>query len=353
MSLIHDAISVFFQRDEHLIRVVGQPSSVATEFVEVVLPQAPLKAAMVRYGLNVLVLSIIISIISAALVYLALNRLLVAPMMRITRNMLHFSQKPEDASRIITPSDRTDEVGTAERELAHMQGELASLLQQKSRLAALGLAVSKINHDLRNLLSSTQLFSDRLTAIKDPTVQRFAPKLIASLDRAINFCNDTLRFGRAAEAAPRRELFPLRPLVEDVGEGLGLPHGASVGWAIEMPLDIEVDADRDHLYRVLGNLVRNSAQAIASQRVAAALIKVSAKRTGPKVVIDVADNGPGVPELARAHMFEAFQGSTRKGGTGLGLTIAHELIVAHGGDLYLVDTAKGATFRIAIPDRPK
>ena len=134
----------------------------AGDFIEVVLPEAPLRAAMIRYGLNVLGLSVIISMITAALVYFALNGLLVQPMMRITRNMLRFSQNPEDASRIIVPSARQDEIGTAERELAHMQVELTQTLQQKSRLAALGLAVSKISHDLRNMLANAQLISDRL-----------------------------------------------------------------------------------------------------------------------------------------------------------------------------------------------
>ena len=179
----------------------------AGDFIEVVLPEAPLKAAMIRYGLNVLALSVIISVITAALVYFALNGLLVQPMMRITRNMLRFSQNPEDASRIIVPSQRQDEIGTAERELAHMQVELTQTLQQKSRLAALGLAVSKINHDLRNMLANAQLISDRLSSLPDPAVQRFAPKLIASLDRAIDFCREhaEIRPRRGGGAAPRAD----------------------------------------------------------------------------------------------------------------------------------------------------
>src|SRR5207253_11311062 len=68
-----------------------------------------------------------------------------------------------------------------------LQGDLASMLQHKSRLAALGLAVSKINHDLRNLLASAQLFSDRLSSVNDERVQRFAPKLMRALERAIAF----------------------------------------------------------------------------------------------------------------------------------------------------------------------
>ncbi len=135
---------------------------------------------MVRYGLNIVYLSIMISLITAALVYFAISALLVRPMMRISRNMLHFGEHPEDPSRIITPSGRFDEIGTAERELETMQRQLTQALNQKNRLAQLGLAVSKISHDLRNMLSNAQLISDRLTAIPDPTVQQFAPKLIAS-----------------------------------------------------------------------------------------------------------------------------------------------------------------------------
>jgi signal transduction histidine kinase len=310
---------------------------------------------MIRYGLNVLGLSVIISAITAALVYFALNGLLVQPMMRIARNMLHFSQQPEDASRIIVPTPRRDEVGTAERELAHMQAELTQTLHQKSRLAALGLAVSKINHDLRNMLANAQLISDRLSSLPDPAVQRFAPKLIASLDRAINLADSTLKFGRAEEAPPRRELIALRPLVEDVGDGLGLPRDGAVDWIIDMDAQLRVDADRDQLFRVLSNLTRNALQAIEQQEAAQGHlpghIRVGALRHGTRVTVEVSDDGPGVPERARAHLFQAFQGSARKGGTGLGLAVAQELVTAHGGTIRLRDTPKGAAFEIEIPDR--
>jgi signal transduction histidine kinase len=348
-GLIWDALAVFFAGDERLIAVVGEP--VAGDKIRIVLPEAALRTAMVQYSLNILGLSIIISIITAALVYFALNTMLVRPMMRLTRNILRFSQHPEDASRIIVPSQRKDEIGIAERGLAHMQGELVHTLQQKSRLAALGLAVSKISHDLRNMLANAQLISDRLGSLPDPTVQRFAPKLIASLDRAISLCESTLRFGRAEEAPPRREATPLRALVADVGDGLGLPRDDGIDWTVEVDDRLQVDADRDQLYRVLSNLCRNALQAIEQQESAKGHIRVSASRNGSRVTIDVNDDGPGVPEKARAHLFQAFQGSARKGGTGLGLAVAHELIAAHGGSIRLVETEQGTQFRIEIPDR--
>jgi signal transduction histidine kinase len=74
-------------------------------------------------------------------------------------------------------------------------------------------------------------------------------------------------------------------------------------------------------------------------------------RNGNRVTIDVRDNGPGLPEKARAHLFQAFQGSARQGGTGLGLAVAHELVAAHGGSIRLMETERGTQFRIEIPDR--
>lgn len=357
LVLIADALGVFFAPEGRMILVRGHPqpgpnpTQAAFDFVEIALPEATLKAAMVRYGLNVMGLSIIISIIAAALVYVALSTLFVRPMMRITRNMLAFSENPEDVSRIIAPSERRDEIGIAERELARMQRQLSHMLHQKSRLAQLGLAVSKINHDLRNMLASAQLISDRLTAIPDPTVQRFAPKLIASLDRAISFCNDTLRFGRAEERAPHRELLVLHSLVEEVGEGLGLPRDG-IGWTITIDPALRVDADPEHMFRVLNNLCRNAIQAIESQGPhAKGEVVVEARREGLRSIIEVHDTGPGLSPEARARLFQAFGSSARNGGSGLGLAIAAELVRAHGGTLEAIDAAKGAAFRIAIPDR--
>ena len=352
ISQIGDAIDVFFAADDRVIRIVGYLGPRFDDVIEVVLPEEPLKRAMVSYATNIVFISILISLITAALVYFAISALLVRPMMRLSRNMLRFGENPEDASRIITPSGRGDEIGTAERELAHMQRQLTHALIQKNRLAQLGLAVSKISHDLRNMLANAQLISDRLTAIPDPTVQQFAPKLIASLDRAINFCNTSLRFGRAEEAEPRRELMRLKPLLEEVAEGLGLPREGKIAWLVDVEDQLLVDADHEHLFRVLSNLTRNAAQAIESQGEGLrGEIRVKAWRAGRKVFIEVSDNGPGVPERARETLFRPFQPSTRKDGSGLGLAIAYELVAVHGGKLELLDTPLGAAFLIELPDR--
>ena len=350
LALIADALMVYVSLDDRVIRVIDEAGFGDAEMIDVVMGEAPLKADMIHYGLDILWVSILISIITGALVYLSLAALLVKPMTRLTRNIVSFSERPEDPSRIIAPSGRRDEIGTAERELKAMQEELAGMLSQKSRLAALGLAVSKISHDLRNMLSSAQLLSDRLITVKDPTVQRLVPKLIASLDRAIRLCARTLDFGQAQEAPPRRKRFALAPLVAEVGDGLGLPRAGMIEWTADVPADLDVEADRDQIFRVLSNLCRNAVQALESEGEPEGEIAVSARREGSVTVIEVTDTGPGVPERARVHLFEAFQSVARKEGSGLGLAIAAELVQAHGGEIALVNNVGGATFRVTIPD---
>jgi signal transduction histidine kinase len=353
-SAIIDAFEIMLERDNETMRIVG-PAPGGAQFIEVVVDELPLRQAMYRFSRNLLLVSLAFVTLTAALVYWALHYLFVRPMRRLTENLVGFHHDPESSARIIVPSQRGDEIGVAERELSDMQRDLVSMLHQKSRLAALGLAVSKINHDLRNLLASSQLISDQLAGVPDPRVQRFAPKLMRSLERAIAFCQSTLSYGRAQEAAPDRRMIAVEPVVSEVRESAGLGADTSIGWISAIERGLMVDADPDQLFRVLLNLVRNAAQALEGQPRsdgATRQIRITGRREGTVAIIEVSDTGPGVPEKARDHLFAAFQASGRPGGSGLGLAIAAELIRAHGGDIHLVEGTIGATFRIAIPDRP-
>ena len=350
---IIDAFGTLLCRQSDLMRVVGS-APMGGDFVEIVMEEAPLRQAMLRFSANILLLSIIISAITAALVYLSLHYLFVRPMRRIGAAMIAFRADPEGGNRITWKSTRRDEIGLAERGLAATQAEIASMLHQKNHLAALGLAVSKINHDLRNLLSSAQLFSDRLSSLPDPTVQRFAPKLMAALERAIAFCQSTLSYGRVQEPPPERRQILLEPLVEEVHETLNLGPDAPVRWISAVERGLVVEADYDQLFRILLNLARNAVQAMESRAArdpGRDQIRITGRREGAVVVIEVSDTGPGFSGQARDHLFEAFQGSTRTGGTGLGLAIAAELVRAHGGEIRLVEGTIGATLRLTIPDR--
>ena len=364
-GLIRDALAVFVARPGRTIMVTGRPELPMTkelsedDYVEIIMPEAALRSAMTTYGLNILALSIVISLIAAALLYAVLTRLLVKPILRIADAMVAFSAKPEDTGRIVTPSGRADEIGIAERELERMQRDIARLLHSQKRLAALGLAVAKISHDLRNMLSSVQLFSDRLASVRDPIVQRFAPKLMASLDRAIALCNDTIRYGRAEEAPPARETFVLASLAAEVGDGLALPR-AGLDWRLDVDPTLTIDADRAQMFRLLNNMVRNSVHVLERTPVPAEagapaamshVISLTARRADGRVIMIVRDSGPGLGAKAKANLFKAFQGGATAGGSGLGLAIAAEIVAAHGGTIRLLEGETGAAFEVVIPDR--
>lgn len=354
---IVDAFNALTAGNGRIIGVTDIPPNMSGEVIDVALEEAPLRAAMFRYALNIFLLSLFLSALVGSLIFLALHQVLVKPMRRLSANMQAFGGAPENPERIIAPSQRSDEIGIAERELHDMQVELSSLLNQKNRLAALGLAVSKVSHDLRNMLSSAHLISDRLSMVNDPTVQKFAPKLIASLDRAISLCVQTLKYGRAEEPVPRREKFMLNLLVDEVVESIAVDASNRIVLYNNVPPNLSIDADRDQLFRVLTNLMRNAAQALEQRESEGpdfkeGSITLKAWREGAVVSMSVTDNGPGIPEHVRGRMFEAFQSSARPGGTGLGLTIAADLVRAHGGQLWLTSSGpEGTSFMMTLPDR--
>jgi signal transduction histidine kinase len=349
--LIRGAFATLLAPAERPIRVIGP--AMGADFVELVIDERPLRAAMVAFSRNILLLSLLISGITAGLVYLALHWLIVRPVRRLSGNIAAFAADPENVSRVITPSARDDEIGLAEQALARMEGVLADELRQKRRLAELGLAVSKINHELRNMLTTAQLLGDRLQEAEDPAVQRVVPRLVRTLGRAIDFCEATLAYGRARERLPQRRLMPLAPVVEELADLTGLAPGAGIAFETRVPADLEVDADPEQLPRILANLVRNAVQALSQAGTAGdpPRVTVRAQRDGNAVTIFVGDNGPGVPDRARGTLFAAFQSSARSGGTGLGLAVTAELVRLHGGTITLEDTPVGACFRIVIPDR--
>jgi len=351
---IPPALASLFGGGEGSVRVLGDfAGGTEPATIELVVPERVLRAAIFAYAGRIVVLSLVMSLITAGLVYASLQRLFVAPMKRLVAAVERFGSDPEGASAV-PPSPRRDEFGAAERRLAAVNRQLSDTLRQQRRLADLGLAVSKINHDLRNLLASAQLFSDRISRLPDPTVQRFAPKLVAALDRAVDYCQAVLNYGRTREAAPKRRLVALRRLVDDVAEMAGLDGNRAIDWTNAVPADLEIDADADQFYRVLTNLVRNAVQALEArpEDMFVRRLTVEASRHGGVVDVRVSDTGPGVPPERREALFRPFAASQKPGGTGLGLAIAAEIVRAHGGTIALVGEGPGATFRIEIPDRP-
>ena len=348
-ELIRDAAICLTDADAGIIRVIGYPVQQAGLLIEITMDAAPLRRAMIDYGARILFLSALISIVTAFLLFLAVQRLLVLPIRRVVLNMQAYAQAPEDARRVIAPTAKVVELRAAEEAMQSMQKQLTGSLRQKERLAQLGGAVAKISHDLRNILTTAQLFADRLGSSVDPVVARAAPKLVGSISRAVSLCESTLAFGKAEEPPPDLRPVALAALAEDVAEGEGLAGDGTATCLIDIPADLMVLADGEQLFRVLANLIRNARQAIEATG-QPGTIEISANETDQEWWIRVGDTGPGLPEKAREHLFEAFQGGARKGGTGLGLAIAAELVKGHGGRLELSRSdADGSEFVIHLP----
>ena len=329
-----------------LLRVTGPSPADPAIGVEVTLDEARLYDAMLDYSWRILALSIVISLIAASLVFLALRWLFVRPLRRLTDDLVGFRQAPEDVSRTVAESARGDEIGVAQRAVRDMQMALRGALRQRSRLAAIGAAVSKISHDLKNILSTAALVSDRLANSGDPEVERQATVLMASIDRAAILCEDALRFARADEPEMRLTRFELRGLVDDVGQALAAGAEGRVAFENAVEPGAFVRADRDQIFRVLLNLGRNAVEAMKQ----GGMLRLGAEAANGGLRVIVADSGPGLPAKAREHLFEAFAGGARPGGSGLGLAIARELVHAHGGELRLVETgAAGTTFAFDLP----
>ena len=354
--LMRDALDEMLRPDARIIRVIGEPVRQGGLLIEITLDTANLQAELWDYGKRILLLSLLISGITALLLYLSIQAFVVAPMRRVIQSMAHYAESPQDVTRILTPQSSIRELREAEEALNLMQTDLTGLLRQKDRLAQLGGSVARISHDLRNMLTTASMLADRMEMSDDPSVKRAAPKLVGSLSRAINLCESTLAFGKAQEPPPKLARFRVATIIEDVveNEKLALVEGADVTFLTEVPPDLHIRADSEQIFRVLSNLVRNARQALEATKqpgVIEILAKPSVQDEKAGVTIRIGDTGPGLPPKAREHLFEAFQGGVRKGGVGLGLAIAAELVRGHGGKLELIRSdAEGSEFRIWLPD---
>ncbi|MEO1748805.1 MAG: HAMP domain-containing sensor histidine kinase, partial [Pseudomonadota bacterium] len=351
LNAIVSAFDTLFFGGDRMLRVSGTIGG-TTDPIEIFIADRDLRNAMLIYGRNVLVISLIISFITAALVFMAINRIMIMPIRRMSSSMIAFGDNPEDPGSVIDPSARNDELGVAEQQLSGMQNQLQRTLRNQKKLADLGLAVSKINHDMRNILASAQLMSDRLSETADPSIQRFAPKLMRAISRAVSYSSDVLAYGKPEETAPQRRRIKPADLARDVGELLAGDMGELIDFEVKAHAAFEIDADPDQLFRVLMNLSRNAVQAMKGHPMPDAVhrLTISAHADGADAMLMVEDTGPGIPEKARENLFDAFRGSQSSGGSGLGLAIADELVRAHGGRIELrEDRLVGTHFDILLP----
>jgi len=348
-TLLGGALDTLFAGGGRTLRIVGAGNANNEGMVEVLMPEAPLRSDMLAFSRTFFVVAIIVATLSALALYVFVSRLFISPIRRLTGHLLAFRDEPENGTLIIGPTRRRDEIGTLERQLAAMETNLFSMLRQRRHLADLGLAVAKINHDLRNTLTSAQLLSDQVVALDDPKVQRLAPRLVTTLDRAIGFAQSVLDYGRQSTTPPRPQLTDLHALLEGAALDATLAHHPTITFSDEVPDGITVNVDATQMGRVFLNLLKNAREALEGGAVERPEVRLVFSQTAEHWTVSIIDNGPGLPPRARDNLFVAFQGSARAGGTGLGLAIARELTEAHGGQLKLAPVQTGTRFDVSFP----
>ena len=265
---------------------------------------------------------------------LFLRRQYEAPLTALIDTITEFSDDPSVASPIPEAVTQSRDFIAAAQALDALQRNTLLALRQRERLADIGEAVAKINHDIRNVLSSATLVADTLLASDDPRVRRMAPHIVRSLEQSVELCQSMLDY-LAETPTPAPVRFDMTELAREIQEASGIE--------IVYSGPAELRLDRTMLSRSLLNLARNAASAGARQ------LSIDIWRAGRLGVIDVSDNGPGIPRDQWDEVFLAFR-SKRRGGTGLGLAIARDLAVAQGGNLKLTrSTDEGSEFRLQLP----
>jgi signal transduction histidine kinase len=344
------AVETFFAPPGRVLRVLARPRFENADFIEIVLDEAPLKRELNLFAQRFARISMLILIAAGSLIYIALTAAFVQPMRDLTQAIERFRDRPEDVSIAFPRSARADELGRAQRAAADMAEQVRNALRQKERLAALGAAVARIGHDLRNMLSTAQLVADRLAQSEDPAVRHLAPRLERTIDRAAGLAASTLKYGRADEEPPVLRRVDVAEAVEEAAAEALIPF-AGVTYKPDIEARLACSADPDQLHRVLVNLIRNAGQAMIEHASSDRVLIVRGVRVEGRCEIDVIDHGPGVRENLRERLFEPFvSAAPEAGGTGLGLAIARELTRAMGGELELARTgAAGSTFRITLP----
>ncbi len=344
------AFETYFAPQGRTLQVMARPRFESGEFIEIVLTEAPLKHAMAAWADDFIGASMLILLMAGALVYTSLTIAFVRPMHDLTEAIERFRDRPEDVSIAFPRSQRHDEIGRAQRAAADMAEQVRNALRQKERLAALGAAVARIGHDLRNMLSTAQLVADRLGRSEDAEVRRLASRLEKTIDRAAGLASSTLKYGRADEKAPELQPVDVATAAGDAAAD-ALVGFAGVAYRADIEPNLACTADPEHLHRILVNLLRNAAQAMLSHHRPDKTVLVRASRVQGRCEVEVIDHGPGVRENLRARLFEPFvSAAPEAGGTGLGLAISRELTRAMGGELTLTRTgAEGTTFKIELP----
>jgi signal transduction histidine kinase len=355
LPLFRYAVKDFFSDGEGYYRVISDPIMDDQGLIEIVLSKASVKTALRDFFERIFWLSLAIAVITGTLIYLALAAMIVRPIQKLASGLADFREDPDKRRGNLKPSARRDEIGQLEREFFDMKQGVRASFRQRERLASLGMAVAKINHDLRNVLTSAQLVSDRIAMDKDERIAGMGERLVRAVDRGVRLCTDVLNYSNAKDEQLEIKEVRIALLIGEIaGDVLGqFGRGpTAINFVNKIPSELSVRVDADHTYRIIHNLFRNAGQALQSMNAVDAKrqITVSSEVDEGQVKLRITDTGPGLPKRAIDNLFKAFASSSGHGSTGLGLTISKDLATDQGGDLELGYTGEtGTEFVLTLP----
>ena len=236
-------------------------------------------------------------------------------------------------------------------------------LISSERMAALGAMAGMLAHDFRNPMTVVRGHAEMLLedGLRLETVRSQAELIVRMVDRLDRMTAEILDFARAGGRVVRRRL-PLRQFFGDLADDLEkeLP-GVSIVRTLDLPEEAAGALDEDKIRRAIGNLTSNARDVMGGRGVVHLAVRLAppAQEGAPeRLLIEVADEGPGVPPEIRATLFEPFVTARKKGGTGLGLAVARRFVEDHGGTIELVADPPaggptGARFRLLLPLVPE
>jgi signal transduction histidine kinase len=244
-------------------------------------------------------------------------------------------------------------------ELRRLNTELVDELTTKEHMAELGHVSSEFFHDLRNPLTVVQgyahLLGEQLDGIREQLGEDSGEtfEYLSGIEHNVRRCTEIIEMWRnlgRKDAVQRREPVHVGELVRDVARGMEAA-AVSAGAAMETSGEdctCEILADGLQIFRALQNLVGNALQALPGRD---GRVRVSCCRREGDVILEVEDNGHGIPADELEQIFKPYFTTKEAGqGTGLGLAITKKVIENHGGSIEVVsEVGKGTLFTVRLP----
>ena len=283
-----------------------------------------------------------------ALTYL-LARRIVGPVKVLDRAAAEVGRQNYDCEVAVTSEDELGRLAATFNAMCASIREARQELIRSERIATIGRLAASIVHDLRNPLATIYGGSEMLlySQLSEAQIHRLAGNMFGASQQVQELLQDLLDVGQGKAGEVR--LCDLREIVGAVAGSLESAAAAQqVRIVLEVPEGLELPLDRRRIERVFLNLMGNALEAMPG----GGAIAVSAAAEPDSVVVTVRDTGPGIAPEIRTRLFQPFVTARKKTGLGLGLALARQAVVDHGGDMWADSSESGASFLFRLPRRP-